>query len=231
MGIRKFLASAVMASLTLGTGIAYSQGIVVGQIQAETSVVLNPGSAQQRIGNQEFPYLQGDVVSTNGGKSASIMLSSAQSALTLAPNSVASVDAIDPLTITLRQGGVSFEAVAGLPVTLVSPQGTFTVTSASGASAIAVVEDGNFAVVSKQGDMLIQSDNSNAVVTVDNGKVFLVNEENDATIVDVAVGASSSTGFLGSYTWAKALALLGGVGAVREATKSDRIVIIDSPVN
>ena len=221
MKIRNLLVSTMTLVLTSVIGVAHAQGSVVGQIRAETSVVINPGPAQQLTGSQEFPFLEGDIASTKGKKSARIVLSSGNSVITLAPDAVASVVTVDPLTIAISEGGVSFEAVAGLPVTLISPHGTFSVISDDGAVALAVVEEGKFAVVSQQGDMLIQGDSSNSVVTLNDGKAFLVGGNAESKIVDVAVGSGpSGSGFCAPPLWLT-LCVIVGVGGVYELTKDD----------
>ena len=221
MEIQKYFIFAVAATLTLATGVLHAQGSVVGQLQAESSVVLNPGSAQQRIGNQEFPYLQGDIVSTMGAKTASIILSSGQSVLTMAPDSVISVDAAAPLAITLSAGGFGVQAAPGLPITIDSPQGTFRLTSDNGADVVAVVEDGNFAVVPKQGTLMVENIATGAIVALEERTALLVNGETQSKIVDVAIGGAAASTCLG-MPWAVcvALGLVAGY-AIYDANKND----------
>lgn len=216
-------------SLAMGTSIVSAQDSIVGQVRAESHLVLNPGAAQQTISGEALSYLQGDVVSTKGAKSARIILNSGELSIVMAPNSVASINSVEPVTVNLQEGSVGFNTTANQSVVLVSANGTYTVSSNAGASAVAVLDNGNLAIVSQEGELTVESDADNSIMSVADGKVFISDQNNQAKVVNVAVGAGVGAGLLGGVSTAAIVTTVAAVvvaGVVIENNNDD-----DSPAN
>ncbi|MDG1907194.1 MAG: hypothetical protein P8I38_16370 [Arenicella sp.] len=190
MNTSKILVRLLAVSMTFMYTNSFAGSSVIGKMNAESSVVINPGASQQRVGSDEFAYVQGQVVSTVGADSAQIVLGQAN--VTLAPDSIASINADSPLSLNLSKGAISFVAPAGSSVSIESPKGTFNLTSEGGIDAVAVFnDDGELAIMPRSGSLAVTSATGSAVSILNTDNAFVSSQLNQGQVVDVIIGGSN----------------------------------------
>lgn len=196
MKTSKILVSLFAVSMTLVSTGSFAVNSVIGKMNAESTVIVNPGASQQRVGSDEFAYIQGQVVSTVGSDKAQISLGSSQTNVTLAPESILSIESDSPLKLNLTQGAVSFVAPEGSSVSIESPKGTFNLTSEGRVDAIAVFNDGEFAIMPNSGNLAVTPATGDVVSILSTENAFVSSQSNQGQVVDVALGGGSSLGTL-----------------------------------
>lgn len=191
MNTSKILVRLLAVSMTFMYTNSFAGSSVIGKMNAESSVVINPGASQQRVGSDEFAYVQGQVVSTVGADSAQIVLGQAN--VTLAPDSIASINADSPLSLNLSKGAISFVAPAGSSVSIESPKGTFNLTSEGGIDAVAVFndDDGELAIMPRSGSLAVTSATGSAVSILNTDNAFVSSQLNQGQVVDVIISGSN----------------------------------------
>ncbi|MFT6032693.1 MAG: hypothetical protein ACI854_001223 [Arenicella sp.] len=221
MKISKPTAKTTLAiALSLMCTGAFAANTVIGSVRADSTVIVNPGAAQQKFDNSQFVYIQGEILSTVGSESAKIMLTSGDALITLAPNSIASISSIAPLTLSLSKGAVDFTASAGMAVTIDSPTGAFTLTSATGINAVVVLNEGQLSIIPRVGNVSVQSEAGNSFSTVEEGNALVASSANDAKVVEAAflLPLIATIGTTGLIVGAALTAVI-----AREVTKDDPV--------
>lgn len=192
MIIRKLLLQSVSFALVAAYGVlltvAQAESTVLGQLHPQGSVTLNPGAPTEYVLTSETPYISGDVVSTLGGKGASLVSSNGD-VVTLSADSRLAVDGLAPVSVTLIEGAFKFTSGANATTNIATPSGNFRVKSDMPAEGIAIYQNGEFAIKSLSGSFIVENDIDSAVAKVDQQNAFIY-ADGLARTVDVIAGGN-----------------------------------------
>lgn len=191
----------------IGKSFAVATIFLTTAVFAESAVIGNVNNS---------PYIQGDAISTIGGDTAKVFLTSGKATLRLAPESMAAIKNVTPLTFTLDQGSIDFTAQAGVDVTIESANGTVQLSSQNGIDAIAVVQDGEIGVMPRTGSIVVAHNAGDSISIVEAGSALTVSQSSDAKVQEVLAGGSGKLSLLMA-----AAAAAAAIVVIDEVTEDD----------